>query len=57
MITIKGERQHTAKIAMNVIINMEIPRINLIKNSKISYNINVMEFIKNYIYKNKSIFC
>lgn len=43
--------------AMNAIINMEIPRINLIKNTKISYNINVMEFSKNYIYKNKSIFC
>lgn len=43
--------------AMNAIINMEIPRINLIKNTKISYNINVMRFSKNYIYKNKSIFC
>ena len=47
MIIIKGERQHTTKIAMNVIINMEIPRNNLIKNSKILYNI-----LWNRIYKN-----
>ena len=39
MIIIKGKRQHTTKIAMNIIINMEIPRNNLIKNSKILYNI------------------
>ena len=47
MIAIKGERQHTTKIAMNIIINMEIPRNNLIKNSKILYNI-----LWNRIYKN-----
>lgn len=49
MIIIKGERQHTTKIAMNIIINMEIPRNNLIKNSKILYNILWSRIYKNFL--------
>lgn len=46
-IIIKGKRQATANIDMNVIITREVPRNTLKKNSKISYNIlYAVEFIK-----------